>query len=1043
MKEGTSIVKNSFKLLLLVISALLCFSLLTACNGNGDSWNPKGKDVTLIAKGEAAKYICIYSEGDDVAKNGALLFKSALNSKGLKCVPTVFAHTAENDEFELLFGATDRDASKIAMEMLESEVAKSKKDYHWVFYYREGKLAIVANNDVAYQFAIKDFSKKYITDNGVIFKDTLKEHGVLTEEEYDEYLTEEERIAAEEKKELNEIYLSDVTALLDAQRTELSTLKGTWNKYASANTTTNPELYLFMDYTEDMMAIANGSFGSPGAYPTKNEHPRLLLTKDNLPQIRKMLREDNETNAYFKSLVDVTLDNNGILPAASNKGTNVTLGGTLFHNHSEYSLIVIQAKALSYLLYNDEYYGYQAILYMKNYLKSLDIREIPSDQCRSYGYVARTAAIVYDWCYDLLEDIDKTQLIAGVENCVLQGSNKKGAKMEVGFPPSKQGVVEGHACEYQILRDYLSVAVAIYDEAPSWYEYIAGRIYNQFLPVRNYYYSNTGMVQQGMGYAYARYHNDLYAAWIFTVATGENPYDESVASATIGLINYEFAPGYVFNDGDKTGDWHDETFLCCPAYLHAYIYEDPDMLAMADYLLELRGPFKETYSELNAVSYVALRGLCKMESSEDRYGSMNLIQYNGSPLGQYIVRNSWGDNNAAAVFMRIKERSSGDHEHMDAGTFEIYYKGMLTSDGGCYNENSHNHTMYYHDATISHNGLMIYNPNLKTTDSGWYSGGQRRVPHPGYTLTDWLSNSETVVGTIIGRQHGYVDAEETHPLYAYIAGDITKAYHSGSVEYVGRRMLTVYTGSDEFPMVFFVFDDISANNKDYERRFLLQITSPEAPTIEGNTVITENGEGRLVLTCLSRNININGVGGRAYKTDGSYDAKNSKNYLVNGKQLQPKDNGRDDDGHWGRVEIVSTRRSRESTFMNVLYVTDKGNSNTADVRTVTNVSGVEGAIFNKKIAAIFATDRNGATETISFSTTANNSIDYYVSGLASGKWKVTVDGKDCGTYTVNKFTKGTYDKNTYLNTSKDSEGGLLTFKAPAGNVVITPVSIDK
>ena len=49
--------KANLKLILLVVCSALCFSLLTACGGGGDGWNPTGKDVTLIAKGDSAKYL--------------------------------------------------------------------------------------------------------------------------------------------------------------------------------------------------------------------------------------------------------------------------------------------------------------------------------------------------------------------------------------------------------------------------------------------------------------------------------------------------------------------------------------------------------------------------------------------------------------------------------------------------------------------------------------------------------------------------------------------------------------------------------------------------------------------------------------------------------------------------------------------------------------------------------------------------------------------------------------------------------------------------
>ena len=173
--------KLYFKLTLLLVSLVLCFSLLTACSGGG-GWTPSGKNVTLIAKGDAAEYLCIYEAGNDVAKNGALEFKTVLNSNGLKCVPTIFSHTSEAGEHEILFGETDREASKIAAELLKSKIAENKDAYHWVFYYRDGKLAIIASDEYAYELAVEDFFGKYLTSKGIVFKDTLKESGILTYE---------------------------------------------------------------------------------------------------------------------------------------------------------------------------------------------------------------------------------------------------------------------------------------------------------------------------------------------------------------------------------------------------------------------------------------------------------------------------------------------------------------------------------------------------------------------------------------------------------------------------------------------------------------------------------------------------------------------------------------------------------------------------------------------------------------------------------------------------------------------------------------------
>ena len=420
-----------------------------------------------------------------------------------------------------------------------------------------------------------------------------------------------------------EFILPKYQTLVETQRTDLSTIKGTWDRNAAVSAT-NPELYLFVDYTEDMGGLitdsyyqslwdsatktttsaptANNVWSSPGAYPTADQHPRLLVTKDTLPRIKAMLEDGNSNNPKFMGLVNETLANNGVLPTASQQSNG-------YHNHNAYNLSVIQAKALAYLLYGDDYYGYQAILYMKNYLMSLDIVSL-ADQCRYYGYAMFTAALVYDWCYDLLTETDKIQIIAGVENCLCRDDvdiKSSQSKMEVLFPPYYQGAVAGHGCEYQILRDYLSFAVAIYDEVPSWYEYIGGRVYNDFVPAREYLYQS-GVVWQGTSYAFTRHFPTLISAWILETATGESPYGDYLQDAIWGLLNYEVASGKMFTDADGTGDLEEMSAYDDLAYLVAYLYGDADMMVMADYLRG-GGAFGKEYSGLSSnIAFLADTG---------------------------------------------------------------------------------------------------------------------------------------------------------------------------------------------------------------------------------------------------------------------------------------------------------------------------------------------------------------------------------------------------------------------------------------------------
>ena len=175
-------------------------------------------------------------------------------------------------------------------------------------------------------------------------------------------------------------------------------------------------------------------------------------------------------------------------------------------------------------------------------------------------------------------------------------------------------------------------------------------------------------------------------------------------------------------------------------------------------------------------------------------------------MGQMTVRDSWNAD-AAVVLMRVGELSAGNHDHEDAGTFQIYYKGCFTSESGRYGTGSGygtSHHSYWHQATIAHNGILVYNPALASTEGGWYSGSQEQ--HNGVsTLDEWLNTDKQKTGTLTGVSYYYAP-EDSSLRYAYLAGDISTAYSTETVDVLERRMLTLYTNNAEFPMFFVVYD---------------------------------------------------------------------------------------------------------------------------------------------------------------------------------------------------------------------------------------------
>ena len=116
----------------------------------------------------------------------------------------------------------------------------------------------------------------------------------------------------------------------------------------------------------------------------------------------------------------------------------------------------------------------------------------------------------------------------------------------------------------------------------------------------------------------------------------------------------------------------------------------------------------------------------------------------------------------------------------------------------------------------------------------------------------------------------------------------------------------------------------------------------------------------------------------------------------------------------------STSESRSAEFLNVIYVTDRGSKKIAPKVARIDADGITGAIFGRTVV-LFATSRDRRACEINATVAGpKGKLEYFVSGVQGGEWKISVDGKDCGTAAATE------------------EGGLLVFTAPAGEIVISP-----
>ncbi len=887
---------------------------------------------------------------------------------------------SKHGTYEILLGKTNR---LFSIELYNEVCAASvNNSLVWVIAEQDGKIAFVANCAEAFEMGMGDMLA-LLGDDGFAVPTGKKTVNSMTRADYEAYVKAEQEKKDEQERLERQQRIEELKKLISEFE---------YSQFGDAPTT----------------SMTGDGYGKPTLYPNAGEHPRVNVTAAMLPDIIAYMEENEATYTVKEFWKLVNTEYTGILPPAQ----EYTSGRKGFHNMDEAGLAVIEAKAFAYLLTGDEYYAYEAVYAMKNYLVTIDIQWIFSDQCREFGRIIYCTAEVYDWCYDILTDEDKAQFIMA---CADIGSSRNqntdfGNQIELGFPPTLGGVVSGHSSEHQALRDYLSMAIAIFDEDPTWYEWVGGLIYNYYVPFRNYYYQS-GTYPQGINcYAGHRHNADLWSAWLLLCATGEIPYSDDLARVTRSFFENEAPDGTYFGTGDGGRPSSGSTFWQ-HAVITSALYGDATLRAQA---YKFTNGFKKYTASDMSFSYSQMlilsahyRSQVSADVKVDRFSESEPVCYLGSPLGQMTVRSQWNDENAAATFMKLGERATANHEHGDAGTFQIFYKGLYTGDTGYYDTYGSTHWAYYHQSTIAHNGLLISNPALIGDDpsnaaSYFYSGSQRRLAET-RTLETWLSSTYDT-GKVTGVQWAYNSDGTTD--YAYLGGSITEAYDSDTVSYVGRHMLTLYTGDEDVPMYFIVYDKITSVGENYTKTFLLHTNKEPVIDEATGTVTMKQKNGRLVLKSLVGGDSITAVGGEGMT------------FAINGRQcVSEKGEG----SEWGRVEISPTADQKTHYLLNFMFVTDATSNATVETETITG-EGLHGLAVDDTVIIFAESEEENNTAELNFTVEGTGLRRFLVMGMYAGTWNISVDGV------------------SVAHSVSSEEGGMITFYAPAGNITISPGS---
>lgn len=689
-----------------------------------------------------------------------------------------------------------------------------------------------------------------------------------------------------------------------------------------------------------------------------DEHPRLFFLKKDIPAIHAKLTHPLMDACWQK------------IESRANYSTDGNLSADTIHNLDLKILEAIEAKAFLYAFAGDEEKGKQAVDCIFNLNNTLAINSKKPDVCRDMGRVILSTAMVYDWCHDLLVPDERQSLINIMESLA--------TGMEIQWPVLKQNSVCGHGVEAQLARDMLACAIATYDEKPAIYERVAGRIFAEFIPAQNFSYPS-GHHHQGNAYGAGRFQWEVYSTLLFD-RMGYTGISRPLQGKMPYYWIYTRRPdGQILRDGDDYCEIYNPfgRYWTVPGlpYVATY-YRDP-------YLM----------NEAIRQGAIGKNPLMDLLLSDPRVsaptGELPLTRYFPSPYGGMVARTSWkeGSNSKAVVAeMKVAEHHFANHQHLDAGSFQLYYKGPLAVQSGVYQGTGggygSDHFLNYYQRTVAHNCMLVYDPGEKFY---WHrrpigNDGGQRLPKNGLepATLDVLLDEEYCKAKVMA--HGF-GPDSLSPEYSYLKGDITRAY-TKKVKGHTRSFVFLNLDNDDIPAAFIVYDCVTSSSMDYKKTWLLHCV--QEPVIDGQSfqiIRNEKGyNGKLINEVLlpqADDLLIKKEGGQG------------KEYIVGGvnypSSLTPLDNS--GDGAAWRVEVSPLRPSTTNQFLNVMQVMD------ADCKV--SSLPVERLLMEEMVGAqicdrivLFSKDGNPVGHSIKLVVNGNKPMKVFVGDIEPGRWQI-------------------------------------------------------
>lgn len=542
----------------------------------------------------------------------------------------------------------------------------------------------------------------------------------------------------------------------------------------------------------------------PKVLPSK-ERPRLWVNSESLPIVRERLQSSEHTQAW----------ENVKAMALTPYPFNVDPGKEIFYDEKLEQ--VIEKKAFYYLMTEDEAIGREAVDLANRYLSVLEFGNVRyGDITRELGRAIYTGALVYDWCYPLIDVDTKSALRQDLMRLVRD--------MEIGWPPfyGLESIINGHGNEAQICRDMLSWSLAVYDEEPEHYKYVSYTILEQLVPMRKFEYQSPRH-NQGIDYGGYRFGWEMHAVWLYYRMLGYSVFDDNIKNMADYWLYMRTPDGKMLRDGDmfnvqySDGEgfyWKNpQTMLLCYAF-------SGDRIIKGEF-------YKQGGLPDNPVLFLLLNDPNLQPDYDLR--PLPLTKDFGKILGSMVARTGWStEKESGDVIAEIKGGGYhfGNHQHADAGALQIYHHGIQVGDLGLYLSYGSPYDFNFNKRSVAHSMMLVRDPNepllfrTKTNDGG--TRFSQRFPR---TVDEVLHDSWYHTGEVRASAFG---PDPIRPSYSFFNVDLTAAY-SAKVKSYGKSFLFLNLNRKDVPAAIILLDELETNSVDFEPYW--QINTLKKPAI--------------------------------------------------------------------------------------------------------------------------------------------------------------------------------------------------------------------